>query len=184
MENQLDVVTVRLIKDTPILSDKPILRSIDAVELLGEKMCELDREVICVINLRTDGIPLNCNFVSAGAVNQSIAHPREIFKSSILSNAASMILIHNHPSGNLYPSNCDTVITDKMLRLGELIGIPVVDHIIVGGHNKEYFSFREKNILKYKPIQYEDNYRNLDSSRFIVEEDIDNNVVSKKRKAR
>ena len=96
MEKQMDVVSLRLVKNAPLLSDKPICSPEDAVELLGKYMCELDREVVCVVNLRTDGMPVNCNFVSMGAVNESIAHPREIFKSAILSNATSMIIIHNH----------------------------------------------------------------------------------------
>lgn len=125
MQEQLEVVTIRLKKDAPIMSNRPIHSPMDAIRLLGKELCELDREVICIVNLRTDGIPLNCNFVSVGVVDQSIAHPREIFKSSILSNATSMILIHNHPSGNLEPSKWDTILTDRMLKLGELIGIPV-----------------------------------------------------------
>ena len=100
----------------------------DVVELLGQNMCDLDREVVCVINMRTDGIPLNCNFVSMGAVDECMAHPREIYKSAILSNATSMILLHNHPSGKLSPSKWDTMITDRMLKIGELIGIPLRDH--------------------------------------------------------
>lgn len=67
-----------------------------------------------MINLRTDGIPINCNFVSMGAVNETIAHPRELFKSSILSNATSMLIVHNHPSGNLQSSKFDTMMTDRM----------------------------------------------------------------------
>ena len=87
-------MSVRLIQDQPLMSSKPIRSPEDAVELLGEYLCNLDREVVCVINLRTDGKPVNCNFVSMGAVNECIAHPREIFKSAILSNATSMILLH------------------------------------------------------------------------------------------
>ena len=128
MENQIDVVSVRLVKDAPILSRKPITMPMDVVELLGQNMCDLDREVVCVINLRTDGIPLNCNFVSMGAVDECMAHPREIYKSAILSNATSIILLHNHPSGKLSPSKWDTMITDRMLKIGELIGIPLRDH--------------------------------------------------------
>ena len=153
--------------------------------LLGKELCELDREVICIVNLRTDGIPLNCNFVSVGVVDQSIAHPREIFKSSILSNATSMILIHNHPSGNLEPSKWDTILTDRMLKLGELIGIPVVDHIIVGGENKEYFSFKEKGILEFEHNSFEIDYRKLDAERFAVaENEIDHVVTPRRRRSR
>ncbi len=138
MKYPLEMVAVRLVKDTPLFSDKPITSPEDAVEVMGNYLCELDREVICVINLRTDGMPINCNFVSIGSVNECMAHPRELFKSSILSNAASMIMVHNHPSGNLKPSTADTVMTDKMLQLCDLLGIPLVDHIIVGGDNRTF----------------------------------------------
>lgn len=185
MQEQLEVVTIRLKKDAPIMSNRPIHSPMDAVRLLGKELCELDREVICIVNLRTDGIPLNCNFVSVGVVDQSIAHPREIFKSSILSNATSMILIHNHPSGNLEPSKWDTILTDRMLKLGELIGIPVVDHIIVGGENKEYFSFKEKDILEFEHNSFETDYRKLDAERFAVaENEIDHVVTPRRRRSR
>lgn len=99
--SKLDVVSIRLVKDAPIMSDKPIGNPIAAVELLGKQLCDMDREVLCVINLKANGVPINCNFVSMGAVDQTVAHPRELFKSAILSNASSMLLLHNHPSGNL-----------------------------------------------------------------------------------
>ena len=121
-------MSIRLVEEQPLMSKTPIQSPEDAVELIGEYLCGLDREVLCVVNLRTDGKPASCNFVSMGAVNECIAHPREIFKSAILSNATSMILLHSHPSGNLKPSKEDTVITDRMLKLSELLGIPLVDH--------------------------------------------------------
>ena len=133
----------------------------DAVKVLGDYICSFDREVLCVINLRADGRPVNCNFVSMGAVNESIAHPREIFKSAILANATSMLILHNHPSGNLDPSKQDTLITDRMLKLCEILGIPLVDHVIVGGKNESYFSFKEKDKLTYSSIQLESDYNNL-----------------------
>ena len=161
MEKKLNVVSIRLVEEQPLMSKTPIQSPEDAVELLGEYLCGLDREVLCVVNLRTDGKPTSCNFVSMGAVNECIAHPREIFKSAILSNATSMILLHSHPSGNLKPSKEDTVITDRMLKLSELLGIPLVDHIIVGGKNDSYFSFKEKNILEYEHNRLETDYNNL-----------------------
>ena len=82
----------------------------------------MDREVLCVINLKSDGTPINCNIVSIGAVNQSIAEPRELFEASILSNAAQMIIVHNHPSGSLEPSKIDIMLTDRMLKLTDLMG--------------------------------------------------------------
>lgn len=94
---KMDVVSVRLVNDAPIISEHPIMKPEDVVDLMGEYMCELDREVLGVINLKTDGTPINCSFVSVGALDQTIAHPREILKTSILSNAAKLMLIHNHP---------------------------------------------------------------------------------------
>lgn len=179
----MDVVTIRLVDDPPILSDKPITSPMDAVELLGERLCKLDREVVCVINLRTDGVPLNCNFISVGSVDESIAHPRELFKSSILSNAKNIIIIHNHPSGQLQPSKWDTMMTDRMLKLGDLLGIPVVDHIIVGGDNRSYFSFMEKKMMDFKHNLYETDYTKLETERFAVAESTpDEAVVTPRRK--
>lgn len=143
------MVSIRLVKEAPILSEHKIQTPEDAIAVVGDLLCELDREVLCVINLKTDGTPINCNFASVGAVNSSIACPRELFKSSILSNASSMILVHNHPSGsNLYPSKEDIQVTDRILELSIMMGIPLQDHVIVGGNNKEYFSFRGQGMLK------------------------------------
>jgi DNA repair protein RadC len=68
---------------------------------------------------------------------------------------------HFHPSGNLTPSKEDTVLTDRMLKLSELIGIPLIDHIIVGGNNKEYFSFKSKGALKNSLVILNTNYKTL-----------------------
>lgn len=149
---QLDVVSIRLVKNAPLFSDRQITGPRDAVSLVGELLCEMDREVVCVMNLKSDGTPINCNFASIGAVNQALAEPRELFKSAILSNAAKMILIHSYPSGSLEPSKEDTSMTDRILKLSALLGIPLEDHIIVGGDNSSYFSFRQKEILSMPKI--------------------------------
>lgn len=143
----LEVVSIRLVKDAPILSKHRICSPEDAVAVLGDLMAELDKEVICVVNLKADNTPINCYFASMGSVNQSIACPRELFKSSILSNASGMILVHNHPSGSLHPSREDIELTERMIYLCSIMGIPLVDHLIVGGNNREYFSFKKKGLL-------------------------------------
>ena len=167
---QLDVVSVRLVKDAPIYSEHPINDPEDVVALLGECMCEMDREVVCVVNLKNDGKPINCHFASIGVLNQALIQPRELFKASILSNAASMILIHNHPSANLLPSKEDTMITDRIVKLGELMGIPLLDHVIVGGNNTEFFSFKEKKILPIPKIVLQSDYTMLDFKQPLVAE--------------
>ena len=161
-EFDLDVVSVRLVKDAPIYSEYPFTNPYDVVSVLGESMCELDREVVCVINLKADMTPINVHFASMGALNEAMAHPRELFKASILSNAASMMLVHCHPSGKLLPSKSDTMMTDRMNKLCELIGIPLVDHLIVGGDNYEFFSFKEKGLIKNPRIMFSTDYKTLD----------------------
>lgn len=159
---QLDTVSVRLVKDAPLFSNKRIKSPEDAISVVGEFLCDMDREVICMINLKTDGTPVNCNFASMGAVNQAVAEPRELLKSAILSNAASMIMVHNHVSGFLEPSKEDTVLTDRLLKISSLVGIPLWDHVIVGGDNSRYFSFHEKGLIKIPRIDYVEDYAQLD----------------------
>jgi len=166
--HQLEVVSIRLVKDAPLMSEVPINNSVDAVKLLGEYLCELDREVLCVINLNTANVPINCHFVSMGSLQESIAHPREILKSCILSNAAKILLVHNHISGRLLPSIADCQLTDRMLQICDLIGIPLLDHIIVGGSNDFYFSFEEKGMLNFEPNRYKTNYEDISFSKGIT----------------
>ncbi len=152
---QLDVVSVRLVKDHPIYSPVKIKDPESAVKVMGEVMKDLDREVVGIINLKTDGTPINCHIVSVGSLNSSLTAPREMLKASILSNAANIVMIHNHPSGDLQPSRDDICITDRMAKVCSLIGIPLVDHVIVGGDNKEYFSFEQKGLIKFiQPVSY------------------------------
>ena len=156
---KLDVVSVRLVRDAPVYSDRPVNAPEDAVELVREELEDMDREIVCVISLRSDGTPINCNFASVGAVDYAMAHPRELLKSLVLSNASGMILVHNHPGGSLVPSTYDTVLTDRMMQIGELIQIPLKDHVIVAHGKKEYFSFREKKILKAPEMSLAMDYR-------------------------
>jgi DNA repair protein RadC len=174
-EFKLDVISVRLAKGAPLLSEHRIISPKDAIDVIGKELCEMDREVLCVINLKTDGTPINCHFASMGAINQAIAHPRELFKSSILSNAANVILIHCHPSGSLQPSKEDTMITDRMAQVCDLIGIPLLDHIIVAGDNSMHFSFKERGIMPNPFHSYHSDYRTLD---------IDSPMVAEKGKKR
>ena len=152
MENsdfQLDVVSVRLVKDHPIYSPVKIKDPESAIKVMGEIMKDLDREIIGIINLKTDGTPINCHIASVGSLNNSLAAPREMLKASILSNAANIVMIHNHPSGDIQPSKDDICTTDRMAKVCSLIGIPLLDHVIVGGDNKDYFSFAQKGKIKY-----------------------------------
>ena len=158
---KLDVVSVRLVKDAPVLSKNNLTNPEEVVAELGNIMSQFDREVVAVVNLKSDLSPINVHFASVGAINEAMAHPREIMKASILSNAANIMIIHCHPSGQLLPSKADTMMTDRMNNICELLGIPLVDHLIVGGDNKEFFSFKEKGLIKNPHIVLTTDYRTL-----------------------
>ena len=84
--------------------------------------------------------------VSRGTLNASIVHPRDVFQRAIMQNANSIILMHNHPSGDPIPSNEDINITNRLIDAGNLLGIKVLDHIIVGDENN-YISFKGENLI-------------------------------------
>lgn len=86
-EFKLNMVSVRLVKDAPVYSEHRIVSPEAAVDVMGEVLCAMDREVVCVINLKSDSTPINCSIVSMGAINQTLARQREMLKASILSNA-------------------------------------------------------------------------------------------------
>ena len=144
------------------MSDEPFSNPDSVVRALSEQMRDFDREVLGIINLDSRMRPINVSFVSAGAVNGTLSHPREILKAAILSNAASMMLIHNHPSGYLIPSKMDVQMTDRMIQLCDMVNIPLMDHIIVGGDKEEYFSFSSQKVLPEADNYFTENYLNLE----------------------
>lgn len=158
----LDVVSVRLVKDAPLIGGKKITNPQDAVALIGDFICEMDRECVYALYLKTDGTPICCHLASIGNLDSSIVSPRELFKAGILCNAASFILVHNHPSADLNPSRHDTLITDTLISLGNLMGMPLLDHVIVGGDNSHYFSFNEKDLLPTPKTSTCSDYRELE----------------------
>ena len=97
-------------------------------------------ELFCIVNLQADLKPINMNVVSVGALDHAVTHPREVFKSAILSNAVGILMIHNHPSGSLTPSKADIAVTDRLRQAGAILGIQVYDHIITG-RGQEFYSF-------------------------------------------
>lgn len=103
---------------------------------------------MCVINVDVKKHPINCHIASMGALDYVVISPREIFKASILSNAASIVLLHNHPSGDISPSENDMLVTKRIKEIADLIGIPLLDHIIVGWNNPKHFSFLAENLLE------------------------------------
>ena len=134
------MVGVRLVPERKLYSEKEIACSSDAVALLSKELGEYDREVFCVLHLNPKGLPLSASITSIGELTSTLVHPREVFKSAVLSSAACIMLLHNHPSGNLSPSEEDIKTTERIAVCGRVLAIPVVDHIICAEHG--YISMR------------------------------------------
>lgn len=114
-------------------------------DLLMDEMRYLSKEYFKIAILDTKNQILCIENISVGTLNASIVHPRDVFKIAIKRNANAIILIHNHPSGDSTPSNEDIGITNRLIDAGNLIGIKVLDHIIIG--DNIYYSFKEKNLI-------------------------------------
>lgn len=144
--HELKRVAIRLVPEPPLYSDRQLKCPADVAELLGRELQDYDREVACVVNLQTDSRPINLNIISMGTINMSLVAAREVFKSAILSNAANIMLLHNHPSGDTTPSRMDLELTHKIWEAAQLMDIPLLDHIILG-RDGAYCSFRENGLL-------------------------------------
>ena len=143
---KLDRVAVRLVEEPPLLSKEQLNTPEKVVNAFAEELKQYDREVIAIINMQTDSKPINITIASVGMIDCALASPMEILKAAILSNATGIIMLHNHPSGNLFPSQLDIRLTDKLKMVCDLIDVKLLDHIIVGREN-EYYSFYENNII-------------------------------------
>ena len=121
---------------------KPIKTAKDVFEHCSPKLSSSDREHFMILHLDTKNRVIKDEIVSVGALTGTIAHPREVFKSAIKESAHSVILVHNHPSGDPAPSDEDLKMTERLLEAGEILGIKVLDHVIVG--KEEWYSIVNK----------------------------------------
>jgi DNA repair protein RadC len=119
-------------------------------ELVGHEMRQLRKESLRVILLDTRYHFIRTEEVSLGSVNESIAHPRDVFRPAVISSAYAVIVVHNHPSGDASPSQTDHSLTRRLAEAAELLQIKLLDHIIIGAPsegNPGYFSFKEAGVL-------------------------------------
>ena len=167
---RLKQVSVRLKAERPLLSETPVKTPQDAARLVRGLIADFDREAVCVIALRNDLCPINFSICSIGTLNLSLVEPRELIKALCLSNATSFLLAHNHPGGSLSPSSQDVEITDRMHRIGSLIHIPLVDHIIVVPGSGRYFSFKDQGIMTFSEPKMQTDYRDIHIPEIIAAE--------------
>ena len=147
LAKRVGIVSLKLVKESSVLYEtRTVSNPYDAYNLIKNFLIDSDREKFVVACLDTKNQPVNISVVSIGSVNSAIVHPREVFKVAMLSNASKIICFHNHPSGNLKCSKEDENITNRLKECGEILGIELVDHIIVGDNDK-YFSFKENCMM-------------------------------------
>jgi DNA repair protein RadC len=118
----------------------------DAAAQVSALIRDKQKEHFLVLLLDSRNCPVKVSQVSVGSLNSSLVHPREVFKEAIGALSASVILAHNHPSGDPEPSGADLDITTKLVEAGKIIGIEVLDHIIVG--RDRFYSFKERGLIK------------------------------------
>ena len=143
---RVNIVSIKMVKEASILYNiRRINKPSDAVQLGKKFLDDSDREQLLLCCLNSKKEPIAINVVSVGSLNNSIIHPREVFKAAILSNADTIIIFHNHPSGDPTPSGEDISVSNRLKECGKIIGIEVIDHIIIG--DESYCSLKEKGIL-------------------------------------
>jgi DNA repair protein RadC len=122
-----------------------ITSPLDVKALLMEEMRFLEKEHFKTILLNTKNHVVSVENISIGSLNASIVHPREVFKPAIRRSSASILLVHNHPSGDPTPSKEDIEVTERLVEAGKILGISVLDHIVIGDNT--IFSFKEKGLV-------------------------------------
>ena len=143
---RINIVSIKLVKESSILyQTRKISSPYDAYEMIKEQLEDLDREQFIIACLNTKNEPTNISVVSVGSLNRAIVHPREVYKTAILSNAAAVMAFHNHPSGDTTPSEQDIQLTYRLVEAGELLGIKFLDHLVIG--DGSFISLKEQGYM-------------------------------------
>ena len=143
---RINIVSIKLVKESSILyQTRKISSPYDAYEMIKEQLEDLDREQFIIACLNTKNEPTNISVVSVGSLNRAIVHPREVYKTAILSNAAAVMAFHNHPSGDTTPSEQDIQLTHRLVEAGELLGIKFLDHLVIG--DGSFISLKEQGYM-------------------------------------
>lgn len=142
----VEIVDVQLVRQGELVFSQMKINSASAcVDVFRKYLGEKDREHFVLICLNTKNTPTHIQTVHIGDISSAIINPREVFKVAILTNARSIIVAHNHPSGNCDPSPEDKQLTDRLVQSGKLLDIPLLDHLIVTEH--DHYSFKERNLI-------------------------------------
>lgn len=140
-------ISRRLIRETSSNKNKNIIIKSpkDIYSLLKDKIANFHKEYFMVASLDNRNKVISVDIVSIGTLSSSLIHPRETFETAIKNHAALIIICHNHPSGELKPSQDDLVVTENLIKAGKLLGIEIADHLIIS--KEGYFSFKVKRLI-------------------------------------
>lgn len=133
------------IKDKTSLTSPEKTAEILQKILKNEDTIDQDKEHFWVVGLNSHNIIKYLELVSLGILNENLVHPREVFRLAIMKGIASIIVAHNHPSGVVEPSGADLIITERLKKVGEILGIEVIDHIIIT--KNDFYSFKENGLI-------------------------------------
>ena len=142
----ISIVRIQMIREGIFpYSQKPVRNSSDAAKIFQSYLAGADREYFVILLLDAKHRVNALNVVSVGSLTCAIVQAREVFKPAVISNAASVILSHNHPSNDVSPSPEDIALTKRLVQAGEVLGIKVLDHIIIG--EGRYMSFADRGMI-------------------------------------
>ena len=163
-KNGLNIVRVKVVPGLRLMSDSPVTSAEEAVDFITCQFKDLDREVFMVLNLAADMRVINMDICSVGTLNYACVHPREVFKSSLLSNASRCLNIHNHPSGSHSPSQQDNDVTNRLASAGKLLGIEVMDSLIIGPEEHTLVSLRQEGYMNVDGMNWNELERAAEST--------------------
>lgn len=143
---EADVVRVQLVREATFQYSGERLSSPErVVDVVGPQIADADREHLVALLVNARHALLAVHTVSIGTLDSSTAHPREVFKAAVLANAAGVVLVHNHPSGDPSPSQDDLAATQQLAEAGRILGIEVLDHVIIAG--SRWVSLRRMGVI-------------------------------------
>ena len=148
---EIPIYRICMVRDSSLATSRPQIESSRAAsDIARDYIGNTDREHCIVLLLDGKHKVVGLNTVSIGSLNASLVHPREVFKPAIVSQCAAIILAHNHPSGDPQPSREDRELTARIEGAGKLLGIPLLDHLIIGADGR-YFSFADQGLIATTP---------------------------------
>lgn len=139
----VDVVLER--KGSMLFEGRRVKCPYDGAKIIRDFIGDCDREKFVVLCLNTKNEPTALQVVHTGSLNASIVHPRDVFKVAVLSNSASVVVAHNHPSGSAEQSPEDVQVTERLVQAGRILGIDVLDHLIITHDN--FKSLKEEGLM-------------------------------------